>query len=441
MDKLTNVVNFVNTPEFKFFISLLIGFLIGLEREIRGKLGQDVYAGIRTFPMIAVLGTLSAWISDSFYKPFLGLSYLGLLLLSAVNYWIGVQKRTGITTEVAVFITFTLGVLVYYGFYYESILFAVVVTFLLATKRVLEGFANHLDVEDIFLILKFLAISVLIYPLLPDKELFYGINPRSVWKFVILVSSVSFLGYFLLKIYASKGDTSKVKKSLIITAILGGTVSSTAVTVAFSQLSRQLPQFSNVLFFGITLAWIVMAFRVVFLVTVLKPELFLPSLKLFLPFILLMLAVGLIFWKKEMISSEKRIQLKGNITLKNPFSLSEIFQFTVIYIAVAISGEILNQYFGSKGILILSLLSGVIDVDPITLTLVDMYSKGQIFLNTTLLGILLATISNNFFKAFYTYLFGSRELKRYITLLVLINVFYAISVLGFWRYIEKGKEN
>jgi uncharacterized membrane protein (DUF4010 family) len=432
MEKLQNLVS---TPEFKFLLSLSIGFLIGLEREIRGRLGQDVYAGIRTFPMIAILGTLSAWISDNYYKPFLALSYLGLLLLSAVNYWMGVQRRTGITTEVAVFITFTLGVLVYYGFYYESIFFAVVITLLLATKRVLEGFAKHLDVEDIFLILQFLALSVLVYPLLPDKEIFYGLNPKNVWKFVVLVSSISFIGYFLLKIYASKGNTKKVRKSLLITALLGGTISSTAVSIVFARLSKQLPQFSDTLFLGITLSWVVMALRVIFLVSVLKPTLFIPSLKLFLPFIGIMFLIGAFFWKREIETNGREIILNQNLSVKNPFSWGEILQFTLIYIAVSVSGEILNKYFGSGGVLLLSLISGVIDVDPITLSLVDMYSKGQILLNTTLLGILLAVVSNNFFKALYVYLWGSKEVKKYITLLVLANILYALSVFIFWKEI------
>jgi len=193
---LFNLQSVLNTFEFKFLLSLLVGFLIGLEREMRGKLGQDVFAGVRTFPLITVLGTLSALISDKYNQWFLPASYLGIILLSAVNYQLGVLKRSGITTEVAVFLSFTLGGLTYYGYYYEVSLFAVVITLILATKRVLENFAKLLDKEDIFLILQFLVVSVLIYPLLPDKEIFYGLNPKSVWKFVILfpplVLSVTF---------------------------------------------------------------------------------------------------------------------------------------------------------------------------------------------------------------------------------------------------------
>ena len=288
----------LTTPEFKFLLSLLVGFLIGLEREIRGKLGQDVFAGIRTFPLIAVLGTLSAWISDKHYPNFLPFSYFGLIALSAVNYWLGVQRRTGITTEVAVFITFTLGVLIYYGYYYEVVFFAVITTFLLATKRFLEGIASHLDAEDVVLILQFLTFSVLIYPLLPDRELIYGINPKSVWKFVVLVSSVSFVGYFLLKIYLSRGEPKGLIRSLFITALLGGSVSSTAVTLSYSRLSREIPSLSNVLFLGIVIAWMVMAVRVVVLAAIIDPKLLLPLVKIFIPFVGIMLAVGFPFYKR-----------------------------------------------------------------------------------------------------------------------------------------------
>ena len=425
LDLSKHLAKFTATVEFKFLLSLLVGFLIGLEREIRGKLGQDVFAGIRTFPLIAVLGTLSAWIGDRFYPNFLPLSYLGIIALSAVNYWMGVQKRTGITTEVAVFLTFTLGVLTYYGFYYEVVLFAVVVTLLLATKRVLEGFASHLEVEDIFLILQFLTLSVLIYPLLPDREIFYGLNPKSVWKFVVIVSSLSFIGYFLLKLYTAKGETRGLVKSLLITALLGGSVSSTAVTLAFANLSRELPAFGGVLFLGIVIAWAVMGVRVVVLASLIAPPLLLPLAEVFVPFLLIMLAIGFFVYRKRERVFETPLQLRERIKLKNPFSWSEILEFALIYSAVSVLGEFLNSHFGEKGLIALSITSGVIDVDPITIALANMFAHGQVALGVVAVGILLATISNNFFKAVYAYIFGSEELRRYITLLVVGNIAYA----------------
>ena len=425
---LFNLQSVLNTFEFKFLLSLLVGFLIGLEREMRGKLGQDVFAGVRTFPLITVLGTLSALISDKYNQWFLPASYLGIILLSAVNYQLGVLKRSGITTEVAVFLSFTLGVLTYYGYYYEVSLFAVVITLILATKRVLENFAKLPDKEDIFLILQFLVVSVLIYPLLPDKEIFYGLNPKSVWKFVILVSSVSFVGYFLLKIYAAKRETKALTKSILITALLGGSVSSTAVTLAFARLSKDAPHLTVPLFAGITLAWSVMAIRVIILASVIAPTLLLPLLWWFLPFIVATLGVvGWIYltYKGKLFDG---IEPHRGVEIKNPFSWTEILQFALIYSLVMVLGGYLNAHYGSKGIVLLSLTSGIIDVDPITLALSEMFLQKTVSINLTVLGILLATVSNNFFKALYAYLFGSSLLRKLILLLVVLNLIYALAV-------------
>jgi len=423
---LENLQSLLNSLEFKFTLSLVVGFLIGLEREIRGKLGQDVFAGIRTFPLIAVLGTLSAFISDRYFPYFLLASYAGIILLSVVNYQLGVLKRSGITTEVAVFLTFTLGVLSYYGYYYEVAFFAVVITLILATKRVLENFAKLLDKEDIFLILQFLAISILIYPLLPDREFLYGINPKSVWKFVILVSSVSFIGYFLLKIYAAKRETKAIVKSILVTALLGGSVSSTAVTLAFARLSRDIPALTVPLFAGITLAWTVMAVRVIVLASIIAPALFTVLLKVFVPFILATLGVVIWVYLKYRDNFLEEFEPHKGIEIKNPFSLAEILQFAAIYIAVTVLGTYLNTHYGSKGIVLLSITSGIIDVDPITLVLSQMFNRGTISIHLAVLGILLATISNNFFKAIYAYLFGSIYLRKLVTLLVAVNVIYAL---------------
>ncbi|RTZ58947.1 MAG: MgtC/SapB family protein [Gammaproteobacteria bacterium] len=418
--------DFLTGEEFKFLLSLLVGFLIGLEREIRGKLGKDVFAGIRTFPLIAVFGTLSAWISEHYFPYFVLVSYLGLVVLSAVNYFAGVQKRTGITTEVAVFLTFTFGVLIYFGFYYETVFFAVVTTLLLATKRALEGFALHLSAEDLFSFLQFLVLSALIYPVLPDREIFYGFNPKSVWKFVFLVSSVSFIGYLLLKVYTSKGETKGLVKTLLITAILGGSVSSTAVTLSYSKLSREIPSLTSTFFLGIVISWIVMAIRVVLLAGFIAPDLLKPLTTIFFPFVAVMLLIGLHFYLKENISPEGDLKLGGKVNLKNPFSWGEIVQFSAVYTAVAILGKILKEQFGDKGLLILSATSGVVDVDPITLALADMFVQNRVGIHLVLGGILLAVISNNFFKALYVYLFGSEKMKKLVPLLVGANVVYAL---------------
>jgi uncharacterized membrane protein (DUF4010 family) len=423
---LSSLKQFSNTVEFKFLLSLLVGFLIGFEREIRGKLGQDVFAGIRTFPMIAVLGTISAMISQLYAPYFLYISYLGLIALSAVNYWLGVQKRTGITTEVAVFLTYTLGVLIYFGYYYEVVFFTVVITFLLATKRILESFARIWEVEDILFLLQFLAITILVYPLLPDREVIKGLNPSELWKFIILVSLISFISYFLLKYYLKTGGTKGIKKSLYATAILGGSVSSTAVTISFSRLSKTFPQLTYVLFVGISVAWAVMIVRVWILLSLVFPGLVIPTFKVLFPLLVLTLLVALYYFKRTLKSEMENLETTGEIKFKNPFSWSEIFQFALIYSLVAVSAEYLKTYFGDLGIFLVSFLSGLIDVDSITLALSKLSSVGSISLSVAVWGITTAIVSNNFFKSIYAFIFGHREIWKPVAILLGTNLVYLL---------------
>ena len=112
--------------------------------------------------------------------------------------------------------------------------------------------------------------------------------------------------------------------------------------------------------------------------------------------------------------------------MRNPLSWIEILEFTTVYVAVSVLGKYLNAHFGEKGLVLLSLTSGVIDVDPITIALANMHFKGQVELSTAVFCILLATISNNFFKAVYGYLFGNENLKKEITVLLIGNIVYAL---------------
>ena len=169
-----------------------------------------------------------------------------------------------------------------------------------------------------------------------------------------------------------------------------------------------------------------MGVRVIILASIIAPALLVPLTELFAPFFLVMLGVGFFSYRRGATISYGNINLKGRIKLKNPFSWGEILEFALVYSAVAVLGRFLNEHFGEKGLLALSVTSGVIDVDPITIALANMFANGQIPLSAAAVGILLATISNNFFKAFYAYIFGDNSLRKFITLLVVGNLLYAL---------------
>ena len=404
--------------ELKILFSIFLGLIVGLEREVRAKFGHDIFAGVRTFPLIAVLGTLSGIISIEFnFKYFSAIPFLGLILLASLSYY--KDRSMGITTEVASFLTYFVGVLVSYDKFYLATFLTIVTTFILVLKNTLENAARRLEEEDIFAILKFFTISIVIFPLLPDKEIFPGLNLSEVWFFVILVSTVDFIGYFLLKY--------KGAKSVVITALIGGLVSSTAVTLAFSELSRRFPQYSRLLFFSIMVSWLVMFFRLFFYSTVVYAELFPYILKHITPYFLLLLGFTLYIY----VQKEKEKFEGKKVEMKNPYSLKQALTFGVLYSIISVSSTYLKQFFGEEVILAISFLSGVIDIDAITLSLANLSQKGNISLEIASIGILTASISNNIFKSIYGIIFGNRELKKLFTFPLLISLLYLLLLLVF----------
>lgn len=404
--------------EFKLVFSLFLGFIIGLEREIKAKFGQDLFAGIRTFPLIAVLGTITGllciWLGSII--PF-AITFSGVIVLVAASYL--KDKSYGITTEVAVLITFLIGYLVAHEHYHMATFITITTAFLLVLKKKLEGLTQKLDEEDILAVLKFVALLGVIYPLLPNEEVFPGFNPSEVWLFVIIVSAIDFIGYFLLKY---KGD-----RSILLMGLVGGLVSSTAVTLAFSELSRKFKGYTHVLFFSIMLSWSLMLVRVSVYAFILYPEALPVLVILFTPYLLVLFSYGFAVYRKGKISGEIREKLE----LVEPFTLTQALIFGVIYAGISVASYYLKSFLGDKGLLIVSLVSGIIDVDAISLFLLNALKKNEVELWTTLLGLLLAVSSNNVFKSVYGVIFGNREFKKHFSLILLFTLLYTLLSLLF----------
>ncbi len=248
----------------KIIISLTLGLIIGLEREHKAK--TEAFAGIRTFPLVSILGCISAFLSENYGGAIFLLILGAVILFSLINFYLEYPKDIGITTEISLILSFLIGVLVYFEYYYIAIFLSVITTILLALKSILENFAKKLSQEDIFAILKFFLITIVIYPLLPDKTFgpFNALNIKDIWKVVIIVSSLDFIGYFLLKWKGSK--------ALWINGLIGGLISSTAVTYELSKKAKFYPEITPSAALGITLAWTLMNFRVIFLSYVINPD-------------------------------------------------------------------------------------------------------------------------------------------------------------------------
>ena len=404
---------------FKIIFSMASGLLIGLEREHRTK--TEIFAGIRTFPLISLLGMLSGLIFDKYWDGILYFTFGAIALLAIINYYMEYQKDIGSTTEIATFIAFIIGLLIYYEHYYIAAFLSVATTGLLALKRTLEGFAKNISEEDLFAIIKFVLVTVVIYPLLPDKSYgpFNAINPRNIWEMVVLVSVIDFIAYIILR---WKGT-----KTLWITGVIGGMISSTAVSYELAKLSKRYSAVIYSAFFGIVLAWLIMNFRVLILAGIVNFHI---SMILALPLVLLSLIyiviLGFIFFRKK---EDIRKNSQQEIPFSNPFQISSALQFGLIYGVILFATKALNYYLGTKGVFIASFLSGVIDVDAITLSLSNMAKQGSIENIIAAKSIMLAVVSNSIFKYLYIFLFGDKTLVKEMALITVITIILGVAYL------------
>src|SRR3989344_1742470 len=259
-------------------IALALGAFIGLEREYARykKRGHD-YAGIRTFPLIALFGALAAFFSDlvSPWIFFISILLMGVLILLAYVFSNkGKLPHIGATSEVAGFLTFFIGALSYYGEILLAIILTIAITIILYARSLLHQLAEHIQPKEMASVIKFLVITFIILPLLPNR--WYGpydiINPYLIWLMVVLISGIGFVGYIALKWFG--------EKALSVTGVLGGLASSTAVTMQFARRSKKEAALSRALATGVILANGVMFLRVLLVTAVVNLALF---WSLFLP--------------------------------------------------------------------------------------------------------------------------------------------------------------
>ena len=263
----------------------------------------------------------------------------------------------------------------------------------------MHDFVKHLKLEDLFALLKFAAVTVIIYPLLPDTS-FYGVNPREVWTMVVVISTIDFIGYILTKLAGEKG--------ILITGLIGGLVSSTAVTATFSSLSRNNPAVIVEYGAGIVGASAIMFPRVVFLASIVNVDLarflFVPALISFL----------LGTFSAHRLSSTDRGN-RANIEVKNPYELSTAINFGILYAFILFLSRNAVKYFGNYGLFAVATIAGLSDVDAITLSVSRLFSGAEVNLLSAIIAVLLAAAVNTLFKWFLTLSMGTKELFKTVT--------------------------
>jgi uncharacterized membrane protein (DUF4010 family) len=384
---------------------LLMGLLIGIEREHSVGEEEPLFAGVRTFPIIGLIGYLCGLLTQAGFTWVLPVALAGTCAIVVTFYAARVGgPHKGATTEFVGILAFILGALTALGFLIPAATFAVVTTLLLSFKALLHHFAEKIQKEELYAILKFGIVSVIVLPLLPNRT--YGpfnvLNPRLIWSMVVLISAVSMIGYLLMHWLGAR-------QGVAVTGLVGGFASSTALTFDLAHRAREAGEgLAKCFALGIVIASTVMFPRQLLLSFVLDPRL---AYALILPMALPVVAgagAGVFLWK------QKGAEQEAVLEVKNPMELGSAIKFGLFFAVVLFVSRVAYQYYGASGMDVAGALAGLADVDAFTISAAGLAQQGVLGHGTAGGSILLAGAMNTLVKGGIAAVLGGPALRRVI---------------------------
>lgn len=406
--------------------SLGLGLLVGLQREYSGH----PIAGIRTFSLITLFGTILGLVAQSLEASWVIAA--GVIAMAAIMVTGNVLKYrsgnidVGQTTEVAGLLMFGLGAYLVEGSLTVGVIVGGITAVLLHLKGTLDDFVQGLEKKDVRAIMQFAAISLVILPILPDQE--YGpyevLNPREIWLMVVLIVGLGLGGYFLYKWLGKNAGT-------ITNGILGGLISSTATTVTYSNRSKDVPSISRIAAFIVIAASTVALVRIIVEVAVVSPENLGRIAPPLLTVLALMIVISVImYFLSRRKDGEEEIEEMPEPD--NPAQLKTALIFGALYALILIGVAAAKDYFGQGGLLIVSIISGFTDVDAITLSLANTLNRGGIEVDNAWKYMLIASFSNLAFKGGMAAVIGSRKMAKYVIPAFAITIAFGLLVIWWW---------
>jgi uncharacterized membrane protein (DUF4010 family) len=394
-------------------VALFIGALIGTERTLRHGAERGDFAGVRTFILLAQAGAVSAWIArdqDAIVVFVVGMGAT-MLLLSAAYV---VRSRhegeaPGYTTEIAGGIVFLLGGVTVFGHAPFAVAMAIVTSGLLAWKDQLHASVRKLSADELRATLRLLFASFVVLPVLPHRPVdpWGALDPYELWLLVILISAMSMAGYVAMR-------WTGARRGALLTGVLGGLVSSTAVTIDFARRSRDAPASAPILGAGIVLAWAVMFVRIAVEVAVVRPAL-LSSLAPWLAGLAVTLTLCALLFARRREGDDATMH-DALATLRNPFRLRAAIQFAALFAVVLLAAKLAELWLPSRGLYAVAVLAGTVDVDAITLSVAGMAQRGEVTPDVATRAIVVAAATNSCMKLVYGLVFGHAALRRLLLL-------------------------
>jgi len=404
-------------------IAFGLGLLVGLQRQY----SDNQMAGVRTFTFIAVLGTITGLIARDFNNPYIlpvfGLVVGALLITANVLKFKEVDNPdVGQTTEVAALLMFAICAYIVMGDRVIGIIVGGAMAVLLYVKEHLHDFIERLKNKDLQAIMTFAGISLVILPILPNKT--YGpldvLNPYNIWLMVVLIVGISVIGYFIYKFVGTK-------TGIISNGVLGGLISSTATTVSYARKTKNTKNLGIMAAFIITTASAIALIRVLVEVGVVIPEK-LPQiiLPLAVEFLIMAALCAVLFYKINEKSNEEMPEPE------NPTQFKSALVFGILYGLILLAVAFTKKEFGNEALYAVAIISGLTDVDAITLSLSQLMKTNGLETKTGWRLILLASLSNLLFKGVMAAFLGTKQLMKYIGFAFGISIVAGLLIMWLW---------
>ncbi len=415
-----------NIPEdlIYFVVVTLFSLLIGLEQRRRHMEDRvkEIFGTDRTFTLVGILGFILYKSSPDDLTLFgLGLVILVVLITVYYYYKIRLNQQYGITSAIILFITYALAPLIYTQPQWLFLLVVITVLVVTEIKEPLKTLSKKFDSNEFITLAKFLTITGVVLPLLPDKIIspYIPVSPYKFWLAVVVVSAISYLSYLLQKFVFPK-------RGILLSGLLGGLYSSTATTFILAKKTKTQSSLVREYAAAITLATGMMFIRIYLLVLIFNQAL---SGKLIFPLAVLFaisLAITAFFQGKSKKSVEE-VRLPGN--QRNPLEFKAALLFAVLFIVFGMATQFVLKYYGKSGLDLFALVVGVTDIDPFLLNLF----QGKYDISTDVMArvTLIAITSNNVLKWVYTLFLGDKKLRKYLLTWIFI-ILAGIGFILFW---------
>ncbi|QLP97165.1 MAG: MgtC/SapB family protein [Rhodoblastus sp.] len=383
-------------------VALAIGLLVGLERGWQTRDAEDNRraAGFRTFALSGLLGGVTGLVALKTSAAVIGWVFLGYMGAFAAFHWLEARSegRASVTSVVAGMLTFLLGTMAVVGDLQLAIACAVGMTVLLALREPLHRWINSLSWQEIRAVLTLLAMSFLLLPLLPNRPIdpWNAINPHRIWLLAIMIATISFAGYVAVKALGNR-------LGVFMAAGAGGLASSTATTLALARLAREHPSSSGLLSAGILVASGVMMLRTGAIALALNGALFSPLIPALLTAAAVLGIGAAVLWFRSVQQETPDLQIA------NPLEIGTAIKLAALLAAVMLAAELVRRIFGGIGVLVVAALSGVADVDAVTISMARM-AGGDVDPNTAAYAIMIAIAVNTVSKTIVAGSVGNRKI-------------------------------